>query len=92
VPGDLHSGIWPSQKELRLWYKLKNQDWWNRKEERQGEISFDYGETITELDVIYGGDEPFFGFERVEGGLVTEAKEDRWESVDLAFRRGNPSE
>lgn len=91
--GNLHSGIWPSQSELRLWYKLREQDWdwWKRDQKRQEEISFDYGETITELDVVYGDDEPFFGFERVEGGVVTEAKEDRWQSVDIAFRRGNPS-
>jgi len=40
--------------------------------------------------VVYGDDEPFYGFERVQGGVITEAKEDRWQSVDLAFRRGNP--
>lgn len=44
---------------------------------------------ITELDIVYGDDEPFFGFERVQGGRVLEAKEKKWESVDLAFRRGS---
>lgn len=88
--GNLHSGIWPTQSEMRLWYQVRDQDWdWAR---RQEELSYDYGDTITELDVVYGDDEAFFGFERVEGGPVTERKADRWESVDLAFRRGNPSE
>ena len=74
---------------MRLWYKLEDQDWdwWKR----QDEISYDYGESITELDVIYGDDEPFFGFQRIQGGVVTEAKQDRWQSVDLAYRTGNPS-
>ena len=89
--GDLHSGIWPTQSELRLWYKLKDQDWddwgWWKK---QNDILYDYVETITELDVVFGDNDPFYGFERVKGGKVTEGKEDRWQSVDLAFRRGNP--
>jgi hypothetical protein len=46
-------------------------------------------EIITEVDVVYGDDEPFFGFERVQGGKVLQAVEKKWESVDLAFRRGS---
>lgn len=49
-------------------------------------------EIITELDVVFGDDEPFFGFERVQGGKVLESLEGKWDSVDLAFRRGNYSE
>lgn len=85
--GNLHSGVWPSQEELRIWYKTRDQDW-VRREKRQEEVSYEYGEVITEVDVVYGDDQPFFGFERVQGGKVTEGKEGRWESVDLAFRRG----
>ncbi|ORY21337.1 Metallo-dependent phosphatase-like protein [Naematelia encephala] len=89
--GDLHSGTWPTQPEKRLWYKLQEQDWdWKRSDKRQDEISYDYGNLITEVDVIYGDDDPFFGFERVQGGKVTEVKAGKWESVDLAIRRGNP--
>ena len=47
---------------------------------------------ITEIDVIYGDDDPFYGFDRVNGGKVTDAKEKRWESVDLAVKRGSYSE
>lgn len=43
---------------------------------------------LTEMDVVYGDDEPFYGFERVQGGKVLDALDKKWESVDLAFRRG----
>ena len=88
--GDLHSGTWPTQPEKRLWYKLKDQDWGDWKRKRQSEVDYGYADIITELDVVYGDDDPFFGFERVQGGRVTDAKAGKWESVDLAFRRGNP--
>ena len=91
--GDLHSGIWPKKDEMRLWYKLRDQDWsGTRSMDKKQDISYGYGDTITELDVVYGDAEPFFGFERVEGGKVLEASEGKWESVDIAFRRGNPGE
>lgn len=85
--GDLHSGIWPTQKESRIWYKLQEQSWAN--DRRQG-MSLDFGEIVTEVDVVYGDDEPFYGFSRVNGGKVLDAKLGKWDSVDLAFRRGNP--
>jgi hypothetical protein len=99
--GNLVSGVWPNQDAKRLWYKLKDQDdewdWWAKRNEsitqkvveRQEDVSWEYGETITEVDVIYGDDEPFLGFERVEGGKVVEAKEGKWESVGLAYKRGS---
>lgn len=93
--GDLHSGLWPSQSELRLWYKTRAQLWdgMSRGKDgtRQGMTHDDY-DIITELDVVYGDSDPFYGFERVEGGKVTKGKEGRWESVDLAYRRGNPGQ
>ncbi|KAL7419143.1 Phosphatase dcr2 [Cryptotrichosporon argae] len=94
--GDLHSGVWPSQSEWRLWYKTREQFWdgWKRAAPGAGAVqrrtAFDDADIITELDVVYGEDAPFFGFTRVEGGPVTDRKEGRWESVDVAFRRGNP--
>ncbi|EIW71023.1 hypothetical protein M231_07534 [Tremella mesenterica] len=83
--GDLHSGIWPTQPAMRLWYKVADQTWdgWKRQEI----MDEDY---ITELDVVYGDGDPWFGFERVQGGKVVDAKAGRWDSVDIAFRRGNP--
>ncbi len=84
--GDLHSGIWPSRDELRLYYKTREQAMGGKRQAVLDE------EIITELDVVFGDDEPFFGFERVQGGKILEAKEKKWESVDLAFRRGNYGE
>lgn len=45
---------------------------------------------ITELDVLYGDQRPFFGFERVKNGPVLKKEAQKHESVDLVFRRGNP--
>ncbi|KAJ9094706.1 hypothetical protein QFC21_005863 [Naganishia friedmannii] len=49
-------------------------------------------EIITELDVLYGEQQPFFGFERVKNGpvLPKDSQGKVKESVDLVFRRGNP--
>ena len=88
--GDLHSGVWPTQDEQRLWYKLQDEK--IRKGRKRQEVTTDFEDVITELDVVYGDDEPFFGFKRVEGGKVLDASEGRWESVDIAYRRGNPRE
>lgn len=79
--GDLHDGIWPKQPVSRLWYKLSDQ---RKRQEMEAE------EIITELDIVYGDAEPFFGFQRVQGGKVLDEKAGKWESVDLAYRRGNP--
>ncbi len=77
--------MWPTQKKLRLWYKLRDPS------ARRQEINTD-GQPITELDIIYGDDEPFYGFQRIEGGPMLQAKDSKWETVDIAFKRGNPSE
>lgn len=79
--GNLRSGVYPSQPKLRLLYKTSAQ-------EKGGGAS---GEHITELMPHFGDDEPFFGFERIKGGKIMDAKPGRWESVDLIYRRGNPS-
>jgi hypothetical protein len=79
--GDLHDGIWPKQPVSRLWYKLSDQ------RKRQG---IEAEGIITELDIVYGDAEPFFGFQRVQGGKILDEKAGKWESVDLAYRRGNP--
>jgi hypothetical protein len=79
--GDLHDGIWPKQPVSRLWYKLSDQ---RKRQDIEAEG------IITELDIIYGDAEPFFGFQRVQGGKILDEKAGKWESVDLAYRRGNP--
>jgi len=83
--GDLHDGIWPTQPVMRLWYKLSDQG-----VKRQGITEND--QIVTELDIVYGDSEPFFGFQRVQGGKVLDEKAGKWESVDLAYRRGNPGQ
>jgi hypothetical protein len=83
--GDLHSGVWPSQAETRLYYKTKDQAGGSK---RQAVLDQDI---ITEIDIVYGDDEPFYGFERIQGGRVLEAVDKSWESVDIAFRRGTYS-
>lgn len=86
--GDLHSGVWPSQDPARIWYKLQDGNSMRALQSFSSQVD----EVITELDVVYGDDEPFYGFQRIQGGKVLEAKEGKWESVDIAYRRGNPSE
>ncbi|KAK1921767.1 Metallo-dependent phosphatase-like protein [Papiliotrema laurentii] len=82
--GDLHSGVWPRQPVARLWYKLQDRSMAERQQMTDTAV-------ITEVDVVYGDDDPFYGFQRVDGGKVLEAKEGKWESVDIAYRRGNPT-
>lgn len=99
--GDLHSGVWPKKPELRLWYKTKEQMWdgWRGRSNRADGVGseaarqyIDDADIITEVDVVYGDGPAFYGFERVAGGKIMEAEAQRWESVDLAFRRGTPCE
>ena len=89
--GDLHSGLWPNQPEMRLWYKTQDQAWdgWTQRQAEHARQEILDEDIITELDVVYGDDDPWFGFERVRGGKVVDGKEGKWESVDIAFRRGN---
>lgn len=74
-------------KEARLWYKVRDQTW--RAERRQGIVD-DLADVITEIDILYGDDEPFYGFQRIQGGNVLDAKDGKWESVDITYKRGNP--
>jgi hypothetical protein len=86
IPEPVPDGIWPAQPVMRLWYKLSDQS----ARKRQGIAEDD--QIITELDIVYGDSEPFFGFQRVQGGKVLDEKAGKWESVDLAFRKGNPGQ
>jgi len=52
----------------------------------------DHDEIITEIDVLYGENRPFWSFERVKNGPVVERKPNKWEMVDVVVRRGNPGE
>lgn len=81
--GDLRSGVWPQQSSLRLYYKLSGTPMGvgDRKRLEQADI-------VTELDVVFGDANPFYGFERVTGGPVVQAEGTRWETVDVAYRKG----
>lgn len=50
----------------------------------------DEEEIITELDVLYGDGQPYFGYERVINGPIMKANDKRWDTVDIVIRRGNP--
>ena len=86
--GDLRSGVWPRQSALRLYYQLSGPHMGVGYEARGLKGRQREGDVITELDVLFGDDNPFFGFERVPGGPVVKAEGDRWETVDVTYRRG----
>ncbi len=73
----------------------RSEDWddWEEAEElgSSGAVAKEE-EVITELDVLYGEGQPWFGFERVLNGPVVSTNGKRWESVDVVVRRGNPGE
>jgi hypothetical protein len=52
----------------------------------------DDDEIITEIDVLFGDNRPFWSFERVTNGPVVQRKEGKWETVDIVVRKGNPGE
>lgn len=60
--GILTDGIYPRVKNRRLWYTLQKPYANATKNEELDDV-------ITELDILYGEDEPFWGFERVEGQI-----------------------
>lgn len=76
--GDLHAGRWSHPPPLRLWYKAAPQD----------PARIDSADTLTEVSVHYGGGDPFFGFQKVQGGKVV----NKDYVAELVYRRGNPGE
>lgn len=93
--GNVRSGVWPTQPRAKLWYRLKDQGWDKAARAveapdaaRQYIMEEDF---ITEVDILYGDGDPFFGFERSGGEKVVERNGDTWEAVDIVYRRGNPS-
>lgn len=123
--GNFREGVWPSQKGMRMWYKLRKggmyggktglrrgvgesdaqRDQWDdfdeepsseAEEEEQEDSNTseeeydDGGDIVTELDVLYGDGSPFWGFERIGNGPLVAAKKDKYETVDIVMRKGNP--
>ena len=74
--------------------KRSADDWddWDAEEELGTSGDVNEEGIITELDVLYGDGQPWFGFERVLNGPVISAQGKRWETVDVVVRRGNPGQ
>ena len=78
VERSIRDGV-PHAPPLFLWYQIGKTLSEMGTEERKG--------IITELDVLYGVDQPWYGFERLEPPATVE-QEGRIEEVSLTYRRG----
>ncbi|EIN09401.1 Metallo-dependent phosphatase [Punctularia strigosozonata HHB-11173 SS5] len=78
VSRSIKDGV-PGAKPLYLWYKLGKTMREMTAEDKAG--------LITELDVLYGEDVPWPGFEKLEPAS-TEEQAERTSSVHLTYRRG----
>lgn len=78
IGGSLRDGV-PRAPPLFLWYKLGPRMSYLSSEEKSN--------LITELDVLFGDDRPWYGFEKIHPP-TTEGKEGRLESAWLTYRRG----
>lgn len=78
VKTSIRDGV-PRAPKLFLWYKLG---------ERMSFLSDEQKRNIvTELDLLFGDDRPWYGFERLEPP-TTPSQEGRMESAWLTYRRG----
>ncbi|KAJ1306702.1 hypothetical protein OPQ81_007694 [Rhizoctonia solani] len=78
--GILTDGIYPRVKNRRLWYSLQKP----YANATQGE---ELDDVITELDILYGEDEPFWGFKRVEG-VIYPGRPGKSVPISLVARKG----
>ncbi|CAE6397275.1 unnamed protein product [Rhizoctonia solani] len=78
--GVLTDGIYPRVTNRRLWYSLQKP----YANATQGE---ELDEVVTELDVLYGEDEPFWGFKRVEG-IIYPGRPGKSVPISLVARKG----
>ena len=78
VPLSIRDGVLHTPK-LFLWYSLGKTSSNLNSEEKKN--------IITEIDVLFGDDYPWYGFDRVEP-VVTEGKPGRSDSAWLTIRRG----
>lgn len=65
---------------LFLWYKAE-------KTAREMTDAEKKNDLITELDITYGEDIPWYGFEKLSPPTTPEVK-NKWQSVYITFRRG----
>lgn len=85
---DLHSGVWPTQAGLRLVYRLEDPSIGRL---GQGADTLDEARVVTEIDVLYGDGEPWWGFDRIEPKVVEKSRKHK-EGVALVVRMGVKSE
>lgn len=80
APVSIRDGLYPSQGDLFLWYKLRPplQDVTDEEEIK---------DVITELDVMYGDGKPWYDFEKVKPE-VSKGIEGKTDSVWLTYRKG----
>jgi len=78
--GSLTDGIYPRVKNRRLWYTTQK-PYANATEDEE------LDKVITELDLVYGDSEPFWGFDRVDG-LIYPGREGKSLPISLAARKG----
>ncbi|KAG8690860.1 hypothetical protein FRC11_008574 [Ceratobasidium sp. 423] len=81
--GILTDGIYPRVKNRRLWYSLQKP----YANATQGE---ELDDVVTELDILYGEDEPFWGFKRVEG-VIYPGRPGKSVPMSLVARKGYTS-
>ena len=82
VSTSIRDGV-PRTPQLFLWYNLGPSSS-NLSPDEKGSL-------ITELDVLFGDDRPWYGFEKLEPA-TTPGQEGRVESAWLTYRRGVKSE
>lgn len=73
--------ISPSGETLYLWYKTERTLTQMTASQRQQQL-------ITELDVLFGDDDPWYGFEKIDPPLQESKNIIQRESVWLTYRRG----
>lgn len=70
----------PRGEKLYLWYY--------RNKTLSEMSASERSELITEIDVTYGDDRPWYGFERLERPVATKDEKSKLESVWLTVRKG----
>jgi hypothetical protein len=80
VKSSMRHGVYPSQTPLYLWYKL-------RPPLQDATDDEEIEEAITEIDVLYGEDRPWYGFEKMDRPVVN-SKEGVIDSVWVTYRKG----
>lgn len=71
----------PRGDELHLWYKAEKPLRDMTQQEKQSDL-------ITEIDVLYGDDDPWYGFEKLERPIAPTSDNSKLNAVWLTIRKG----